>query len=377
MQVAPTTDADLSKWLKRYADKGDLGTTFKVASLLDCVLAARDARVPEAQDTAGPLVDLLLSLATREGWPDGESANPVEQHPNVHATAVALFSLAKAPLGDAGKRAIHGAVTWLKEQRLDECTASVLALLVIGLERLTARTDDEIAAEKANNTPQWQEMQSLLGDCRKSLSTWIRRAYADETKRAIEGVDYRPSIATDARPEPATANEDRYASRYEYLMYSPYCLAALAVAESATLRAQRRNRRFARSVTQVFAEKAATNGQFTFALRRRVASVETLWIVRLLTSFMKSGSLQRKSSIVRDAAVPIVWTLLGLMVGTTLWISGMWLMSQGRGLLSSVGGGVLAVLGTIVIALVARFIWDLIDRRRKYGASVRAKGSHG
>jgi hypothetical protein len=247
-----------------FREKHDLEVLYKVAALVDVVEAQRDS-VP---GTGYRAVQLLLAMRRpNAGWPDFRGNGGLDQFTDskVHATACALLALARFPDVRAGT-AWREAAGWLV-QHLDPDVQSIATLSICHLalwsgdERPAGIADDEADARAA---------------CLRSIVDWAERTAPQDVLRTLEALEYLVPQRNQRTP---LADHE-----FTFVLYSPHCLAALALIRSG-LPLSRKAERFVVEVVWVVAERIRTHGSFVAAGRTLVSSVEHLWIYRLLHQF--------------------------------------------------------------------------------------------
>jgi hypothetical protein len=192
---------------------------------------------------------------------------------------VALLSLAQAPqLDKECIEACAAAIAWLSDQQpMDEQSIATLSMLVIALEHFVARQQIGLVA-----------LPRLLQTCRKELSGWLQSTAPSEVNRSLEGTDY----LTPDQPDPHRGKP------FQFLLYVPHCLAAIAILSSPSLQQRYDHRQFVQDVVTRLTKRICDTGKFVAGGRQMVSTVESLWIVRLLNLYIKmSVSVSRTRRI--------------------------------------------------------------------------------
>lgn len=276
--VAPSV-SDIARPIHQYfLDKGDLNVVYKVAALADAVRPDLDS-IPDPHT----VVEALLGLRTQGGgWGYFRRPELDEfQSPNVHATSTALLALGRFSVFRTSPDSIE-ALTWLaRNVNTSSLSISTLSIVLLALELLTD-ADNETA-----------EIAGLRRDCRSVVTSWARRAAAEDTKRTIEATEY-------LLPKPRSDTPlDKYEHEFVFMLYLPHCLAALALMKGGNIR-DRHVRRFIVSVVRTVAVHICSARSFVAAGRNLESSVEHLWIYRLLKEFEQFEPYEKITDVVSD-----------------------------------------------------------------------------
>jgi hypothetical protein len=250
--------ADLVR--RYFVEKNDLKVVHKVAALVDVVSPGVDV-VP---GRSYYVVERLLALRLRGGgWPDLRTRT-LESYTTskVHATACALFALARLPDVRSGPE-WHEAVTWLaRNLTADLQSIATLSICVLALSAGPASPDPV--------------SENLRATCLQAVREWSERAAPKDVLRALEATEYLVP-GRDSRA-PLADHE------FTFLLYSPHCLAALALLRSDLSREDVLSD-YVIEVVRVVAQTVCQRQAFVAAGRTLVSSVEHLWIYRLLHAF--------------------------------------------------------------------------------------------
>jgi hypothetical protein len=249
-----------------FINKNDLDVPYKVSALVDAI-QPEATRVPGSRYHA---VELLLYLRLRGGgWPDFRAAG-LEQYnaPKVHATACALLALARFPDVQATDD-WREAVGWLARNLTPELNSiATLSICLLAL------------AGPASTAPAGSESAQLYETCLRAVVEWSKRAWPNDVLRTLEATEYL--VPGHHNRTPLADHE------FTFLLYSPHCLATLALMRcGAELSADLR--RHVTDVVRIVAETICQKRAFIAAGRTLVSSVEHLWIYRLLHEFQGWG----------------------------------------------------------------------------------------
>jgi len=252
------------------------------------------------------------------------------------------MSLARAKtLNKEAAAACADAVNWLVPQPLEQQSVATLSMLVIALERLQ---NDQTVAVRA--------LTSLLGSCRKELSGWLATTTAPELMRSLEGTDY----VTPDRPEAPRG------APFQFLLYMPHCLAAIAILCSPTLRSRYEHRQFAREVVGILTERICGTGKFVAAGRQMVSTVESLWISRLLVLYAETSVTVSRTRRVLDSLRRR--RLVGIIVfGAVVVIGIPFAVVFTSGTLQAILGVASTILLGLVTGVAATLIVDWVKRQ--------------
>jgi hypothetical protein len=320
-----------------FIGKGDLDIVYKVTALVDAIS-------PHAAVVGGrhPAVEHLMAMRRDGGgWPDFRAPAFDRFHgPRVHATACALFALSRFPdvlaSPDCGE-----AAGWLADN-LDVAAASIATLAIA---YLALRQYGPRAAVPAS-------VGHAARRCYAAIAAWARRAAAADVRRALEATEY--FVPPKHKLRPPLVNDDH---KFMFLLYSPHCLAALALMRPpAGVALSARARRFVVDVVRTVADGIRERGSFTAAGRTVISSVEHLWLYRLLTAFQGwHPEVTRRGAWVdwmNRRPVPR-W---GSLVIAAVVVAAVWAYS-GSGLAAAA-----SALVAIVVNLVTNLVWSVVER---------------
>jgi hypothetical protein len=180
----------------------------------------------------------------------------------------------------------------------------------------------------------------------------VLRAAAADVRRALEATEY--FVPPKHKLRPPLVNDDH---KFMFLLYSPHCLAALALMRPPVgVELSTRSRRFVIDVVRTVADGIRERGSFTAAGRTVISSVEHLWLYRLLTAFQRWHPRVSRRSAWADwmnrRPVPR-WGSLAVAAAAVVAV---WAYS----------GSVLAAAASAVVAvlvnLVTNLIWSVVER---------------
>ncbi len=329
---------------RRFTVKGDLLVTAKLCALLDAAVAVAsgvDLRGSLACDPALVAGELLSLRSPEAGWPDHGGPEGEYREPNAHATAIALLSLSRTrSLDDEQMAGTEEAIAWLDGPAagLQDQAVATLAMAHMAVAALRDRYQDPKAVSAHHS--------AVLNTCRQGLLDWIRTTRPAEVRRSLEGTEFR--LPPSADKEPGRGPD------FDFLLYLPHCLVALACVASPELLRNGRARRFALGVAGVVAEEAIAKGYFVAAGRGLVATVEHLWLYRLLRAVGTAPALQPSSPAVaadRIKRLPTK-TMLGVFLFVTVVVAGALRTSTDNYLFL----GVLAIVSGVAGSLIVRAI---------------------
>jgi hypothetical protein len=329
----------------RFVDKGDLKVVYKLCALLDAVVVlSRDEQlrksIPCGQDLVlGALLGLRVSSA---GWPDHVGLAREYHEPNVHATAVALLSIGRGALTDESIAHCSEALQWLAGSQLHNQSVATLSMIVLAIEGLRRRSENDAFLKT--------HVSQLLARCQDALRSWTTTTAPVEVRRSLEGTEYR------LPPEGSNTPEEAH---FEFLMYLPHCLVALACLASPRLLRSGRSRRFAVGVVDVVAQEAKQHGYFVAAGRSLVSAVEHLWLYRLLTAFVSTSPVQPNwRAVLADWLARRRWSRVNAVIAVVLFIGlGVSVaVTHGptRAILEPIWAAVLAVTAGVGVGIVSR-----------------------
>ena len=109
------------------------------------------------------------------------------------------------------------------------------------------------------------------------------------------------------QPEEATKDKVLSASRFDFLIYLPHCIAGLAILSSQRLRKVGRCRRFVVDAVDLVAQGTTQHGHFVAAGRSLVSPVEHLWLYRLLRGFEETTMYESSVAVLQDRIVERRW----------------------------------------------------------------------
>jgi hypothetical protein len=321
-----------------YTNKGDVSTTYKLAALIDVTQVVYGDGWPEVSRTAP--IEAIIGLSRQSGgWPDYKHNDDVLEA-NVSATIVALLALSRCTaLNPAQQTSIAQGLRFIKLYSFSELSIANISMLVIALERFRAKsaTFNVIANHAAFRT--------LLGQSREQLSRWAVRSRAEDARRSLEGFDYR---------SPQTKDQTG-AKRFQFLLYIPHCLAAIAILESPHLQKRYSNRMFVRQVIAIYAGDIVDHNDLIPGARGRVSSVESMWLARLFAAYITSDIeghpvrdlLDRLRSPKRAAVTALV-----VLLGLTLPVAAVYFDGKAAIILATIGSVLLSVSTAILTGLL-------------------------
>lgn len=344
--ILPLTGSDTSdteaRKIRDYFTQKDLQVTYKVTALVDAIR-------PDLESLQGrhPAIERLLEMRHRGGgWPDFRSASLDGFHgPKVHATAVALLSLSRFPDVRASDDC-REAVEWLaRHVEPDFCSIATLAICYLAF----------IRCASGDNAS--KEVHSALARCGRAVLGWAAKSAPEDVRRALEATEYLLPKHDDGAPAKLPlGNKDH---DFRFLLYSPHCLAALALMEMRPRSAGPRVRRYVIGVVSEVASRTCDTGSFIAAGRSAVSSVEHLWIYRTLREFQdwceQVGPVQVLRDWVWRLAAPRRWVTITACV-LAAWV----ILSQSASL---VAGIVLTAITTVSLTVLSTVVYDEIFGR--------------
>ncbi len=284
----PVGDGDTLR--QHFVEKGDLFIVHKVSALLDAAVAVRAGE--DHPDDVGANVEYVLSelldmRIPEAGWPDYKKHGD-HQGSDPHATAVALLSISRCVRGTRAAEACREALIWIKDYPLEQQSIITISLVVAATNALSDVIKDS------------KDLTAYQKQTEMALEAWIRATSPVEIQRSLAATEHW-------QPEEATRDRTPSASRFDFLIYLPHCLAALAVLSSDRLRGSGSCRRFVLGTVERVSDGTTTHGHFVAAGRSLVSAVEHLWLYRLLQEFDQQDLYKSKRERLQDLVAEGRW----------------------------------------------------------------------
>lgn len=329
-----------------FIDKGDLSVIFKLCALLDAINAIKDdSELSQSLNcSADDLVECIISMRVPErGWPAYYAKDDDFDHSTVHATSTALFSLGNEHVTLDGDqlRSCAEAIRWLNTEKLERQSIATVSITLMAILKLESRLRE---AETSRAAREVRER------CERSLVDWMAVSAPSEVRRSLEGTEYRVAPA---------AGQPEHGSRFDFLVYLPHCLVALACLRNIRLLRLGRARRFTIAVVRIISADVIDQGYFVAAGRTLVSTVEHMWLHRLMSEVERGGTFGfkwRHLLIDRFARIRYRWIKVPAVIFASLGLLAAGSLATG---LTQLAVQAVATLVATIVATLA--VWLIVE----------------